>query len=84
MMSLKPPSILHSVDSITVLVGRLITSSALYIIIFEAPAIREVSLDDHCRFFFRNSIKKLQYHKTALLPLMVPNTVHMLSMHYLN
>ena len=50
-MSLKPPSILHSVDSITVLVGRLITSSRLYITIVEAPGILEVSLDDHCRFF---------------------------------
>ena len=50
-MSLKPPSILHSVDSITVLVGRLITSSALYFTIVEAPAKREVSLDDHWRFF---------------------------------
>ena len=50
-MSLKPPSTLHSVDSITVLVGRLITSSASYIISVKVPAIREVSLDDHCRFF---------------------------------
>ena len=52
-MSLKPPSILHSVDSVAVLVGRLFTSSALYITIVEAPAIREVSLDDHCRFLWQ-------------------------------
>ena len=50
-MFLKTPSILHSVDSITVLVGRLITSSASYIISVEVPAVCEVSLDDHCRFF---------------------------------
>ena len=50
-MSLKPPSILHSVDSITVLVGRLITSSALCITIVEVPPTREVSLDDHWGFF---------------------------------
>ena len=47
-MFLKLPSVLHSLDSIVVLVGRLFTSSALYITIVEAPAIREVSLDDRC------------------------------------
>ena len=72
-MSVKAPSILH----IAVLARRLITSSALNIPIIEALRIREVSLDDHCRF----SIKELQYHKGALL---VANTVHMLSIHYLN
>ena len=51
MMSLKPPSILHSLDSIAVLVGRLVTSTALYITIVKVSAIREVSLDDHCQFF---------------------------------
>ena len=51
MLTLKLPSILHSLDSIAVLVGRLVTSTALYITIVEVPAIREVSLDDHCRFF---------------------------------
>ena len=50
-MSLKPLSILHALDSITVLIGKLFTSSALYIIIVEVLAICEVSLDDHCRFF---------------------------------
>ena len=50
-MSLKPSPILHFLDSITVLVGRLITSSALNITIVEVPAIREVSLDDHWRLF---------------------------------
>ena len=50
-MSLKPPSILHSLDSMGVLVGRLVTSIALYITIAEVPAIREVSLDDPWRFF---------------------------------
>ena len=54
-MSLKPPSILHSLDSMTVVVGRLFTSSALYITIVEVSAIREVSLDDHCRFFSKLS-----------------------------
>ena len=68
--SVKAPSILHPVDSIVVLVGRLFTSSALNITVVEAPAIREVSLDNHYRF----SIKELQYDKSALL-------VHMLSMH---
>ena len=51
MISLRPLSILHSLDSTTVLVRRLITSGALNITIVEAPAICEVSLDDHCRFF---------------------------------
>ena len=50
-MSLKSLSILHCLNSIAVLVGRLITTSALYMTIVEAPAMREVSLDDHCRFF---------------------------------
>ena len=50
-MSLKPLSILHCLDGITVLARRLITSTALYITIVEVPAIRDVSLDDHCRFF---------------------------------
>ena len=50
-MSLKPSSILHCFDSIAVLVGRLITSSALNITIVEVPAIREVCFDDHCQFF---------------------------------
>ena len=50
-MFLMPPSILHRLDSITVLVGRLFTSSASYITIVEVPAIREVSLDDHRRLF---------------------------------
>ena len=52
-MSLKPPSILHCLDSMTVVVGRLFTSSALNITIVEALRIREVSLDDHWRFFSR-------------------------------
>ena len=52
-MLLKPPSILHSVDSITVPVGRLIRSSALNMTTVEAPAICELSLDDHCRFFWK-------------------------------
>ena len=43
-MFLKPPSILHSLDSMGVLVGRLITSSTLYITIVEVPETREVSL----------------------------------------
>ena len=47
-MFLKSLSILHCLDSIAVLVGRLFASSALYIIIAEVPGTREVSLDDHC------------------------------------
>ena len=81
-MSLKPPSILHSVDSITVLIGRLITRSALFITIVEVPAIREVSMI--IVDFFRNSIREIRHHKPALLPLLVPNMIHMLSMHCLN
>ena len=50
-MFLKPPSILHCLDNIAVLVGRLVTSAALYITIVEVPETREVSLDDHWRFF---------------------------------
>ena len=50
-MFLKSLSILHCLDSITVLARRHFTSSVLYITIVEAPAIREVSLDDHCWFF---------------------------------
>ena len=50
-MSLKPPSILHCLDSIAVRVGRFFFGSALYITIIEALEIRQVSLDGHCQFF---------------------------------
>ena len=50
-MSLKSLSILHCLDSIAVLAGRFFSGSALYIAIIEALGIREVSLDDHWRFF---------------------------------
>ena len=50
MMSLKPPSILHCLDSMVVFAGRLFSDSALYITIVEAPTMPEVDLDDHWRF----------------------------------
>ena len=69
MMSLKPPSIRHSLDSVAVLVGRLITSTVLYITIVEVPAICEVSLDGHCRFFSKlyNRASVSQSCRTAII-----------------
>ena len=50
-MSLNLSSILDHLDSVAVLAGGLFAGSALYITIVEAPAIREVGLDDHWQFF---------------------------------
>ena len=47
MMSLKPPSILYSLDSMAVLAGRRFAGNALYITIVDVPAIRAVGLDGH-------------------------------------
>ena len=52
-MSLKAPSILHSLDSMVVFAGGPFASSALCITIVEVATILEVDLDGHWRLLSR-------------------------------